>query len=97
MEIIAKIMNIGLTVTTENTASSYGIPVVVFDGQTYGDNDVMDEYGYTGRKAKIDLANLEYRDDAETYNWICRGTGNVWAAKEKASMKELFDTAHHTI
>ena len=70
-----------ITITDNHPTSSYGIPVVIFDGNAYGDNDVIDSSGgsvLTGRQAKVDIATRGARTesiDAKTYNWIVKGTG----------------------
>lgn len=85
-------INKGLEITDENTQSSYGIPVVVWNGQVFGDNDIIDNTDgvFTGRDAKIQAANFkENRSDEEKYNFITKGldyTNFVNKQKEIANM-----------
>jgi len=66
-----------ITITDEHPASSYGIPVVVYNNTAYGDSDAIDG-PLTGRQAKIDVATRGARTgdiDQDTFNWIVKGTG----------------------
>lgn len=69
-------------ITDEQSASSYGIPVVVVDGVSYGDADVVHESGepghvnyeyVNGAMIKSTIARREYADDPETFDWIMKG------------------------
>lgn len=84
MTIISKNYEGQIQITDEYPISSYGIPVVLFNGQTYGDADIVDEAGqegelehtiWTGKQAKHDIARREYADNAKMFNWILKGTG----------------------
>lgn len=72
-----------ITITDEHPASSYGIPVVVYNDTAYGDSDAIDG-PLTGRQAKIDVATRCARletIDANTFDWIIKGTGHMTHAE----------------
>lgn len=76
-----------ITITDEHDKSVGGIPVIVKDGIAYGDNDIVEEIGaeygdghvnhsvWIGKIAKRDVAQREYKDNADIFNWIVQGTG----------------------
>jgi hypothetical protein len=95
-------INNGVIVTDEHPASSYGIPVLVIDGQAYGDADVIESewegdetdavyWVCTGLTIKKVISQTECRGNRTLYDFVTRGTG---LPAYDAMMRELEEDAN---
>ena len=77
MEIIKTGCNAGAVITDERVECSYGIPVVVVKGISYGNDDViefLDGSNFTGEELKRQFCESDFKNNEEIYKWCANGT-----------------------